>query len=141
VYNYGVKVFAFTFVFYHKDLFMEKDLTITLLLDFYTAFLTAKQREILDMYYNLDYSLAEIAEASGITRQGALDTIKRGVAKLRSMESGLKLVNKYLSVSASLKKCRELALKIGETQPDGLYGELLREIDAAAGVWEDKDGD
>jgi predicted DNA-binding protein YlxM (UPF0122 family) len=119
---------------------MEKDLTISLFLDFYAAFLTGNQREILDMYYNLDYSLAEIAEAKSISRQGALDAIKRGVTKLKSMEQELKLMKKYLLVSASLKKCRELAQKISEAQPGKLTDGLISEIDTAINVWEDKDG-
>ena len=119
---------------------MEKDLTVSLLLDFYAAFLTGNQKEILDLYYNLDYSLAEIAEAQDITRQGVLDTIKRGVSKLKSMEQELKLMEKYLAVSASLKKCMDLAQKIDEQQHNKLTHELMDEINMAISVWEDKDG-
>ena len=53
---------------------VEKDLKIGWLLDFYSAFLTRNQKSVLDLYYNMDYSLAEIAEKEGITRQGVLDT-------------------------------------------------------------------
>lgn len=119
---------------------MEKDLTVSLLLDFYSAFLTGKQREILELYYNLDYSLAEIAETQNITRQGAMDAVKRGVCKLKSMEKELKLMQKYLLVSESLKRCRDLAQKINDMQYNETAGELLREMNTAINIWEDKDG-
>jgi predicted DNA-binding protein YlxM (UPF0122 family) len=119
---------------------MEKDLTVSLLLDFYAAFLTEKQREIMDMYYNLDYSLSEVAEAQSITRQGAMDAVKRGVSKLKGMEQELKLMHKYISVSESLKKCRELANKLNDLHGNAETGILLTELDRAIGIWEDKDG-
>lgn len=119
---------------------MEKDLTVSLLMDFYSAFLTGKQREILEMYFNLDYSLAEIAQAENITRQGAMDAVKRGVSKLKSMEQELKLMHKYLLVSESLKKCRDLAQKLNDAQHSETTGELLQEMNTAISIWEDKDG-
>ena len=57
---------------------MEKDLSIAVLLDFYGDLLTEKQARAIDLYYNEDLSLAEIAEPLGISRQGVRDSIKRG---------------------------------------------------------------
>ena len=62
---------------------MPKDLHVSVLLDYYGAMLTEKQREVVDLYYNEDLSLAEIAEIAGITRQGVRDSIKRGEMTLR----------------------------------------------------------
>ena len=39
----------------------EKNLNISLLLDFYGDILSDRQKDMLDMYYNDDCSLAEIA--------------------------------------------------------------------------------
>ena len=40
----------------------EKNLELGYLLDFYGDVLTERKKEVLDMYYNEDLSLAEIAE-------------------------------------------------------------------------------
>lgn len=119
---------------------MEKDLNISFLMDFYAAFLTENQREILEMYYDLDYSLSEIAEAQGITRQGVLDVIKRGEARLKSMEEELSLMKKYVAVGEYLKKCEGIALRLKEKTQDEEADELLGSLRAAMRVWEDKDG-
>ena len=47
-------------------------------MDFYKNILPEKQATMLDMYYNEDLSLKEIAEDFNITRQGVRDYIKRG---------------------------------------------------------------
>ena len=57
---------------------MAKKWEVSYLLDFYGDVLTEKQRDVMVQYYNDDYSLAEIAENFGITRQGVRDAIKRG---------------------------------------------------------------
>lgn len=49
---------------------MAKNLEISLLFDFYGDMLTEKQRDVVELYYNDDLSLSEIAENEGITRQG-----------------------------------------------------------------------
>ncbi len=63
-----------------------KDLEISVLLDYYGAMLTEKQREVADWYYNKDLSLAEIAEHTGITRQGVRDAIKRAEIQLDNVD-------------------------------------------------------
>lgn len=61
---------------------MKDNLNTSLLLDYYGQLLTEKQRDALDMYYNLDLSLGEIAEEIGVTRQCVRDTIKKGEERL-----------------------------------------------------------
>ena len=65
---------------------MAKDLRISYLLDFYGDMLTDKQREVVELYYNEDLSLAEIAAISKITRQGVRDSIKRAESQLLEYE-------------------------------------------------------
>ena len=58
----------------------QKNLSYSILLDFYGSVLTEKQRIILTEYYDEDLSLAEIAENMGITRQGVRDAIKHSMS-------------------------------------------------------------
>ncbi|WP_066647577.1 YlxM family DNA-binding protein [Christensenella timonensis] len=74
----------------------EKDLKLSLYYDFYGEFLTQKQASVFALYYNDDYSLAEIAQECGISRQGVLDTLRRAQVKLEDMERKLGLVEKQL---------------------------------------------
>lgn len=83
---------------------MAKDLRMTVLLDFYGDMLTEKQRDFLGYYYNDDFSLAEIAENEGITRQGVRDSIKRAEAQLNDMETRLGLVRRFEEVRGGLEK-------------------------------------
>lgn len=91
---------------------MAKNLEISVLLDFYGEMLTDKQRDFLDLYYNEDLSLAEIAENEGITRQGVRDSIKRAEAQLFSMESKLKLSKRFAQQKEGLDEIEECAKKI-----------------------------
>jgi len=72
-----------------------KNLEISVLLDFYSALLNDKQRDFIDLYYNEDLSLAEIAEHESITRQGVRDCIKRGEQILLDAENALGLAEKH----------------------------------------------
>ena len=72
-----------------------KPLEMSLLFDFYGETLTEKQRELFDLYYNEDLSLAEISEHAGITRQGVRDSIKRAEHARREMEEKLGLGARY----------------------------------------------
>ena len=65
---------------------MAKDLKYSTLLDIYGGMLTDKQREMIELYYNDDLSLSEIADNCGISRQGVRDAIKRGEESLDELE-------------------------------------------------------
>ncbi len=76
---------------------MEKNVQIGILCDIYGELLTEKQKEILDLYYNNNLSLAEIAEEMNITRQAVKDSISKGEKRLfrfrrkaRNYEKGTK---------------------------------------------------
>lgn len=95
---------------------MSKDLTVGLLMDFYGQLLTVKQLDALDMYYNRDLSLAEIAENEGISRQAARDFIKKGEGKLRELEDKLGLVKKFADINDGIEEIRAAASELGDAE-------------------------
>ncbi|MEG0615131.1 MAG: sigma factor-like helix-turn-helix DNA-binding protein [Oscillospiraceae bacterium] len=91
---------------------MSKDLKIALLLDFYGEMLTEKQRDVIELYYDEDLSLSEIAEMAKITRQGVRDSIKRGEQQLLELEEKLGLAEKFERYNQLLEKIDSLAKDI-----------------------------
>lgn len=83
---------------------MEKIDIINLLYDFYGGLLTDKQRFLMELYYYDDFSLAEISEKMGISRQAVYDSIKRSESSLADYENKLGLVKNYLDKYTILKK-------------------------------------
>ncbi len=72
----------------------EKNYTVGLLLDIYGELLTQRQKDILDLYYNDDLSLSEVAQECGITRQGVRDAMKKAEEQLTFLEEHLNLLEK-----------------------------------------------
>lgn len=92
----------------------EKNMNISLLLDFYGEVLNEKQREILDLYFNEDLSLAEIAESSGLTRQGVRHVIKKAEEELTVLESKLGLANCFSTLGNAYDQIAEHLLDVCE---------------------------
>ncbi len=101
----------------------EKDLQIGYLLDFYGEVLPERRREIMDLYYNDDLSLSEIAETFGITRQAVRETVKKTETELYFYEEKLGLLRRFQEAETHAQ--RALALCEGkENIPHGLKDEI-----------------
>ena len=74
---------------------------MTMLFDFYGDILTERQRELFDLYYNEDLSLAEIAENCGISRQGVRDVIVRAEAAMNELEDKTGLLKRFMRMTPS----------------------------------------
>ena len=91
----------------------EKNLNIGYLLDFYGDVLSERKRNVLDMYYNEDFSLAEISEEIGISRQGVRDIIKKAEEELCFFESKLGLSKKMTDLAQTTDSLLAVAIKAG----------------------------
>ncbi len=66
------------------------DIKFLRLWDIYSPLLTPTQREITDMFFNLDLTVSEIAEAKGISRQGVSECLASAKRQLEEYEEKLK---------------------------------------------------
>ena len=104
----------------------EKNLEIGYLLDFYGEILPARRRDIMDLYYNDDLSLSEIAEQMGITRQAVRDSIKKTETELYFYEEKLGLRRRFTEAETHAKA----AIAICETAGDSVSPALEAELEA-----------
>lgn len=104
---------------------MEKILEQTLLYDFYGELLTEHQKQIYEDVVLNDYSLSEVAQEQGISRQGVHDLIKRCNKILQEYESRLHLVEKFVAVKKQIEEMK-MTLQTPE-EPD--REELTRRLD------------
>lgn len=93
---------------------MDERIEISLLLDYYGALLTEKQTYIMNLYYNEDFSLAEISEHTNTSRQAIYDLIKRCnkllldyELKLKVMQKNMQLANVKRNILIELEKLEE----------------------------------
>ncbi len=68
----------------------------SLLWDFYGKLLTQRQRQVMELYTQENFSLSEIAEEFSISRQAVHDNLRSGQKALVSYEEKLGLVARYL---------------------------------------------
>ena len=111
---------------------MERSLDFVILLDIYGELLANSQREALDMRYNADLSLAEIAEEmGGVTRQSVVSAIKKGEQRLEELEQKLGFAERLRTLSGELDSAadivRDMQRENGDQRLEQLGG-ILDEI-------------
>ena len=107
---------------------MDSTFEMTMLYDFYGDLLTERQKEFYDLYYNEDFSLAEIAENAGITRQGVRDVLVRSKAILREMEEKTGIVARFLQVRRGLESIEKSVAEIEALNLRSLRSARLAEL-------------
>lgn len=104
---------------------MERSFDFVILLDIYGELLSKGQREALDMRYNADLSLSEIAEETGgVTRQSAAYSIKKGEQRLAELEELLGFAKRLKTLSCELDKAKTLLRDISKDYRDKRLEEL-----------------
>ena len=109
----------------------DKNLNISVLFDYYGNMLTEKQRDVIDLYYNQDLSLAEIAEHEKITRQGVRDNIKRGEAYMLELEKNLCMARQSRKLLCLLEEIDARSREIARANRDGIYSAVIQDNAAA----------
>ena len=99
---------------------MEKFVEQTFLFDFYGELLTERQRQV--------YTLSEVAEELGISRQGVHDMIRRCNRTLEEYEEKLHLVEKFLNIRSQVMKIHELADKYHAEDIAAISNVILEEL-------------
>ncbi len=104
---------------------------MALLYDYYGGMLTQKQREYLDMRFNRDMSLSEIAELMQVSRQAVFDNLSRTEAQLRRMEDVIGCIRRDRAVGKVIRTVLEAADAL-ERHPDREVAALAGTVRAAA---------
>ena len=110
---------------------MGKDLHFSVLLDFYGDMLNEKQKDVMELYYNQDLSLAEISEHTDMSRQGIRDSIKRSEAYLAELEEKLHFAEKITELMNLTDRVVELCNDIERTN-EGFVSSTAIEEDSVA---------
>ena len=113
---------------------MEKNIEVSLLFDFYGELLKPSGRQAIDLYYNDDLSLAEIAAQTGITRQCVRDSIKRCEQQLFDFEKKLGLFRQFQTLRQGLDEIAVIAQKIKTDSQDNTIKALAQSIEQKAGA-------
>ena len=111
----------------------NKRTEISQLLDLYGSLLTEKQRQIMNLYYDEDLSITEIAEDMGISRAAVHDAIKVAEKALTDYEKKLNLLKQKLMLEKALadfkKKFEEGEIKIGPSEIEDNIRKQLKLIE------------
>lgn len=82
---------------------------LSLLYDFYGELLKEHHRQMFEDYVLNNYSLGEIAQERGISRQGVYDSVKRTSLQLEEYEKKLGLLGKFQKIKEKVKKIQAFA--------------------------------
>ena len=99
---------------------------ITLLFDTYGGMLTEKQQEYLDMRYNQDLSLGEIAQEQGVSRQAVFDNLTRTEALLRRMEENIGSVKRDMQMRQAVQEILEAATVLDASSDPAILDAVQR---------------
>lgn len=102
---------------------------MTILFDIYGELLSKSQREVLDLRYNSDLSIAEIAEElGGITRPAVNNARKKGEERLLELERILGSAKRFREISELLDKAEGYLEKLDKCDDTDRIKEIFEDI-------------
>lgn len=112
------------------------EVRMLLLFDYYGELLTERQRMCIDLRYNQDLSLAEIAAELGVSRQGVFDNITRAQARMEKMEEKTGCVRRYLQSRKAMQTILDAVDGLADHEDPAVREAAQRIADAAQSVEE-----
>lgn len=102
---------------------------MTILYDIYGELLSKSQREVLDLRYNSDLSIAEIAEElGGISRPAVNNARKKGEDRLLELEEVLGNAKRYMEISELLSQAENQLSGLPDTNETVKIREIFGDI-------------
>ncbi len=112
---------------------MEKNVEISILLDFYGSLLTITQRRAIREHYDEDQSFGEIGDRLGKSRQAVHDAVSKGVSALYDYEAKLGVMKRYLQFDEKADKLQNVVNKMDDKSKES----LIKTIDEMKALWEE----
>lgn len=108
---------------------LEKMIRMGELFDFYGQLLTERQQEFMTLYYQQDFSLGEIAERFGISRQAIHDNLRRSEKILEEYDQKLELLARTKLMKNKIQTAIEMIENLAEDfEQQAKILDLLRQV-------------
>ncbi|NLY49547.1 MAG: YlxM family DNA-binding protein [Firmicutes bacterium] len=107
---------------------MDARVRTGLLYDFYGPLLTARQQRFVELYFDEDLSLGEIAAEFEVSRQAVHDILRRSEAALEVFEAKLGLLERYQRERKTWERLRELVARLQASALEESEKKLVEEI-------------
>ncbi len=108
---------------------IEERVELSMLYDFYGALLKEHQQQMFEAYILDDFSITEIADDMGITRQGVHDAIKRATKQLREYEEKLGLVARFEQQKLAVMQLHEQLQGMDVPMESSQWKKIMETID------------
>lgn len=105
------------------------DIDFVVLLDIYGGLLSRGQREAMDLRYNSDLTLSEIAEEmGGVSRQSVNDSIQKGKKRLLMIEETVGMVKHRKLTAAKLAEIKSIVAELKKGSKDERFSALEKAL-------------
>ncbi len=107
---------------------MDRMTETSILFDIYGGLLSEKKREVMELYYEENLSLSEIAEEQGVSRAAVHDALRKAEKNLTDYEAKLGLEADYIKRQETVTELRSEIAKLVATK-DSASGKHINRIE------------
>lgn len=109
---------------------MEKNVMISILFEYYGKLLSKKQHDSIELYYEEDLSLTEIADLQNVSKQSISETIKRSEKALIEYEEKLGLYKRMSELQSLVDSLEEKLMDDLDDEEYSKYIDLIFQINS-----------